>query len=207
MNLIELKNCFIKDQLHLEETLLRTSQENFCLINTQSAPAIVMGISGKEEILVHTQKNPFPVLRRFSGGGTVIVDENTIFITFISNKSFFSKIPYPESILRWALAILSPATPKLQLQENDFTIGEKKCGGNALYITKNRFLLHTSFLWDFDPKKMEILKHPPKTPNYRQNRTHEEFLCRLQEHITDQHNWISQIKKIVSTNDSFDLGH
>ena len=48
-----------------------------------------MGISGKPETLLDiskVQKDQIPVIKRFSGGGTVIVDENTLFITFIINQ-------------------------------------------------------------------------------------------------------------------------
>lgn len=34
---------------------------------------------------VATCRDAIPVLKRFSGGGTVIVDKNTVFTTFICN--------------------------------------------------------------------------------------------------------------------------
>jgi lipoate-protein ligase A len=201
MNLVELKNYPIADQLALEEKLLREDSREFCLINTGSTPAIVMGISGKAEILIHEDQVPpsIPILRRFSGGGTVIIDENTVFITFICNKESHPFPAYPEPILRWAASMVAPATPGLKLRENDFVIGEKKCGGNALYIKKDRWLIHTSFLWDYDPSKMALLKHPPKTPTYRVGRSHEEFICRLSEFIPDREAWLEKIKHQASS--------
>ncbi len=196
MNLLHLDTS-IQDQLLLEEQLLRQDNRNFCLINVGSAPTIVMGISGKAENLVHLDRLPdhIPVLKRFSGGGTVIVDENTVFITFICNKADHAFQAYPEPILRWTESILAPATPGLTLRENDFVIGEKKCGGNALYIKKDRWLVHTSFLWDYDPLRMGLLKYPPKTPAYRAGRSHEEFICRLSDHLGDLDEWIKNLKK------------
>ena len=197
MNILHLKNIPIYDQLLLEEQLLREDTRNFCLINTGSTPTIVMGISGKADALVHLDQLPssIPLLRRFSGGGTVIVDENTVFVTFISNKSGHPFSAYPEPILRWSESVLAPATKGLKLRENDFVIGEKKCGGNALYIKKDRWLVHTSFLWDYDPKRMALLKHPAKTPHYREGRSHEEFVCRLSDHLEDREGWIEGLKK------------
>ncbi len=197
MNLLTLTQVPISDQLNLEEELLRNESRDFCLINTGSSPAIVMGISSKPETLIHLDQLPptIPILRRFSGGGTVIVDENTIFVTFISNKSSHAFPAYPEPILRWAASVLSPTIPGLHLREHDFAIGEKKCGGNALYIKKDRWLIHTSFLWDYDPLKMQLLKHPPKTPAYRQGRSHEEFLCKLSDIFPDQQTWITNLKE------------
>ncbi len=197
MNILHLQNTSIYDQLLLEEQLLREDDRNFCLINTGSSPAIVMGISGKAESLVHLDQLPksIPILRRFSGGGTVIVDENTVFVTFICNKAEHDFPAYPEPILRWAESVLAPATEGLQLRENDFVIGEKKCGGNALYIKKDRWLVHTSFLWDYEPARMGLLKHPTKTPAYRGERPHEEFVCRLSHHLANRDDWLSGLKK------------
>ena len=58
MNILHLQNIAIYDQLLLEEQLLREDARNFCLINTGSTPAIVMGISGKEGALVHLDQLP-----------------------------------------------------------------------------------------------------------------------------------------------------
>jgi lipoate-protein ligase A len=197
MNILHLQNTPIYDQLLLEEHLLREDTRNFCLINSGSTPAIVMGISGKADTLIHLDRLPgsIPLLRRFSGGGTVIVDENTVFVTFICNKADHEFQAYPEPILRWAESKLAPVTEGLKLRENDFVIGEKKCGGNALYIKKDRWLIHTSFLWDYDLSRMELLKHPAKTPQYREGRSHEEFVCRLSDYLKDQKEWIKGLKK------------
>lgn len=199
MNILHLQNTSIYDQLLLEEQLLREDDRNFCLINIGSSPAIVMGISGKAEVLVHLDRLPYsiPILRRFSGGGTVVVDENTVFITFICNKIDHAFPAYPEPILRWVESVLAPATEGLKLRENDFVIGEKKCGGNALYIKKDRWLVHTSFLWDYDPSRMGLLKHPVKTPKYREGRLHEEFVCRLSDHLDNREEWIRGLKKSI----------
>ena len=51
MKLIRLKGVPILEQLYLEERLLRTSSDNWCLINDgTNYPAIVMGLSGYDFI-------------------------------------------------------------------------------------------------------------------------------------------------------------
>jgi len=195
MKLLRLGNHTIQEQLEIEEQLLRHEKENYLLINSGTTPAIVLGISGKAEELVHLDKLPpsIPLIRRFSGGGTVIVDEETIFVTFICNKSHHPFAPYPEPILRWTAEMLKPSNPNLELRENDFVIGNRKCGGNALYIKKDRWLVHTSFLWDYTPERMQLLKHPPKTPPYRAGRPHDEFLCRLRDYYPCKEGWIENL--------------
>jgi lipoate-protein ligase A len=76
--------------------------------------------------------------------------------------------------------------PEFALKENDYVLGNRKCGGNAQYIKKERWLHHTSFLWDYSPEKMGYLLHPKKMPPYRQERSHGDFLCRLSDFFPDR---------------------
>jgi lipoate-protein ligase A len=47
-------------------------------------------------------RDQVPVVRRFSGGGTVIVDEGTVFVTFICNKATVGGLqPFPRDIMTW----------------------------------------------------------------------------------------------------------
>lgn len=204
MHLIHLKNVPIFEQLRLEEALLRLDQRNFCLINEGSPPAIVMGISGKLPELVDLAKidaSPIPVLRRFSGGGTVVVDHQTLFISFICQRDLHPFSPYPEPILRWTEQLYQEAfqIDGFALRENDYAIHQRKCGGNAQYLRKERWLHHTTFLWDYDEKMMDYLLHPKKTPAYRQGRSHRDFICRLSEYQTDKNQLISGFKKALAS--------
>lgn len=59
----------------------------------------------------------------------------------------------------------------------------KKFGGNAQSITRNRWIHHSTFLWDFCNIKLEkYLRHPNKAPDYRKKRNHSDFLCRIKDH-------------------------
>lgn len=54
-------------------------------------------------VLGSVLRDRIQVIRRFSGGGTVIVDEGTIFITFICNKdAIVDLLPYPRPIMSWS---------------------------------------------------------------------------------------------------------
>ncbi|KAL2621244.1 hypothetical protein R1flu_001449 [Riccia fluitans] len=91
MRILKLRNFPIFDKLKLEELLLRMSADNWCLLNDGTSPQlIVMGISGKPEKLLEVEKvvkDCVPVIKRFSGGETVIVDEGTLFVTLIRSRS------------------------------------------------------------------------------------------------------------------------
>ena len=204
LNLLCFKNLFILDQLKLEEALLRTSNENFCIINEGSTLAIVLGAFYNLEKLINLKLlkktySHIPLIKRFSGGGTVIVDKSTIFITFIINTKDANILPYPERIFNWANIFYSKIidTTKFQLKENDFIINNKKFAGNAQYIQKNRFLIHTSILWDFSTNHMNILKLPVKRPLYREDRNHEDFLYPLKNLYASKKSFILLITKIL----------
>ena len=198
VHLLLLNQHSIFDQLQLEEALLRADDRNWCILNCGSSPAIVMGISGVQEKLVnlsHMQESPVPVIRRFSGGGTVFIDQNTVFATWICNSSDTDVSCCPQKIHGWAAGFYQQAFPMLDmhLRENDYVIGERKWGGNAQYLCKNRWLHHTSMLWDYDPKNMHYLLMPAKIPAYRQMRTHDEFLCNLKAHFSSR----SEVKNSI----------
>lgn len=183
-HLLNLTDMPILQQLQIEEAILRCDDRNWLLVNSGSSPAIVMGISGKYQHHVNRermQQQPIPVIRRFSGGGTVVVDRNTLFYTMIGNRCDLDVPCYPDKLLQWTSKVYSPAFQGIDfaLRENDYTIGMHKFGGNAQYITKSRWLHHTSMLWDFDPSTMDYLLTPEKMPSYRKKRDHNAFLCRL----------------------------
>jgi lipoate---protein ligase len=159
-----------------------------------------MGISGQPDQLLDLSKikeNNIPVIKRFSGGGTVIVDENTLFISFVMTKTNVDAAPFPEPILRWSADLYASAWDirGFQLRENDYCIGDKKCGGNAQYMRKNRWIHHTSFLWDYKSENMDVLLLPPKCPAYRQDRSHDDFLCRLHPFGADPKTRIAEFKR------------
>lgn len=189
LHLLQLHNVPIWEQLRIEEALLRADDRNWCIINTGSPDAIVMGISGKPEQLIDMnlfQKNPIPLIKRFSGGGTVYIDPDTYFITLIFNNRNMPQ--YPQEILKWTEQLYKPVFSPLNftLTENDYTVNGLKFGGNAQYLCKNRWLHHTSLLWRYDSLKMNLLLLPSKRPTYRQDRTHEEFLCTLEPHFSKE---------------------
>jgi len=199
---LHLQNTSIFEQLKLEEALLRNDTRNWVLVNEGSPASIVMGISGKKEELINEKKayaQGIPLIKRFSGGGTVIVDENTLFVTFISQKEIHDFPAYPEPILKWSETIYKEVFPNAQfaLRENDFVFGEKKFGGNAQYIKKDRWLHHTSFLWDYCPKKMDLLLLPKKTPAYRSGRSHTDFLCKLSDYFSQPQEIVHTLKKTL----------
>jgi lipoate-protein ligase A len=97
-------------QLRLEEALLRATTDNWLIVNDGTRdPTIVMGISGKPKELVHLEaahKAAVPIIKRFSGGGTVIVDRNTVFTTLIMSQVSLPDVePFPKPIMEFAAEV------------------------------------------------------------------------------------------------------
>lgn len=206
--------CVLR-QLRLEEALLRAPAEagNWAVVNDGArTPAIVLGISGKPHALIDVARahaDGVLVLKRFTGGGTVIVDEDTQFVSLLMRRDALPPdVPlFPEPLMRWTAALYgggggrASGTPPVsidpprrtplasaavfrdvpgwRLRENDYAVGDLKIGGNAQSVAKDRFVHHTSFLWGFDPRRMRYLRNPEKQPRYRGRRDHDAFLTTL----------------------------
>lgn len=197
MQILELQ-CPILEQLQIEEALLRADQGNWCILNTGTDPAIVFGISGKPQLhLDPLHYRDTPLIRRFSGGGTVLTDQNTLFVTWICNVKDIQVNCCPAKILAWTEEFYRPIFnhAHFKARENDYVFAEKKIGGNAQYLCRDRWLHHTSFLWSYDPQAMRMLALPPKQPTYRQNRSHDDFLAPLKNHFPQKNDLFDRIKQ------------
>ncbi|KAL9655596.1 hypothetical protein ABK040_002260 [Willaertia magna] len=206
----------IYELLKIEESIMRVDKqkENIYIFLNEGTPqkSIIMGASGQVEKLVFKEtvkQDNIPIIKRFTGGGTVLVDHQTVFVSFIGSNKFLKELPfdkslqnkilkrekeeeqqikvYPEDIMKWTSGFYSPIFPQslqFELKENDYIFhGGKKFGGNAQYITGGklqRWVHHTSFLWDYHPNLMEkYLTLPEKKPEYRSSRSHTDFLTSL----------------------------
>ena len=203
----------IYSQLRLEEALLRSDARSWCLLNAGGggggplcaalgAPAVappravVMGISGLSASLLHepaVRASRTPVIRRFSGGGTVLVDGGTLLVSLIAGADAVPEARHPREIMAWsAAAVYAPAlaavlradAPAFALREHDYALGARKFGGNAQSLSRGRWVHHSSLLWDVDARAMaELLRLPERRPEYRAARAHADFLTPLSDHV------------------------
>jgi lipoate-protein ligase A len=77
---------------------------------------IIMGIGGKPERLIDidaARNDGVLILRRFSGGGTVVVDHSSLWTTFIGRNSILPHVkPYPREIMQWSVDAIFRSTFK-----------------------------------------------------------------------------------------------
>jgi lipoate-protein ligase A len=212
---LRLRNVPLLRQLQLEEALFRAPELGTWVLTNTFGPsgyedaaepdasdgaidrhvqAIAMGISGKPELLLNEEAMRVarvPVLRRFTGGGTVVLDRGSLMVSLISGADEMPDVPpHPNGLMAFTATqlyapllapLLRPAGSGLELAEQDYVIGDRKCAGNAQAISGGRWVHHTSFLWDFAAGPMGLLRLPDKRPKYRADRPHGAFLVGLRE--------------------------
>ena len=181
LRIVHLSGEPIIRQLQMEEALLRVGTGHWCLFNHGAPAAIVMGLAGSMSDVVCP--TPIPVIRRFSGGGTVVVDEDTVFFSLILDGKAIPCQNNPVDVMAWVGALLAPAFAphSMKVEGQDFAIDGRKIGGNAQSFSRSRIVHHTSFLWSWTIEKMALLPIPYRQPVYRNRRSHEDFCHRLSE--------------------------
>ncbi|EFA83866.1 hypothetical protein PPL_02936 [Heterostelium album PN500] len=210
VHLLRLHNFSIFKQLQIEEALFRCKDAgNWVIINQGTPdPMVVMGISGKPDRLVNLDKAVdmgVPIIKRFTGGGTVIVDQSTLFASFIMDIDWLTehaglKSKFPRDIMKWSEGFYRQVFSDHQdfsLMEHDYSFGVRKFGGNAQAVSRNRFVHHTSFLFDFINDRMSVLKQPENTPKYREGRDHLSFLCKLKDRYENTETIATNIENAV----------
>lgn len=96
----------VLDVLRLEEGLLREDDRSWCVVfDGVATPTVVMGISGKPDELLDVARvrdEAVPVVKRFSGGGTVVLNAGSLLVGFVCNKEDigFSKL-FPRELMEW----------------------------------------------------------------------------------------------------------
>ena len=204
---LRLRNMPILQMLRMEEALFRADRRSWFITNrwdagitVPEAVAVVLGISGKPEVMVDRQRaHGLPLIKRFSGGGTVVVDEDTLFATFIAGAETLPEVqPYPKPILEWTGEVYADALRRcgessFAVRENDYCLGDLKFGGNAQSISGRRWLHHTSLLWAFAPERMAALRMPPRQPAYRAERAHNQFVRGLSEALPSREGFLDAL--------------
>jgi len=168
----------------MEETLFLSainSRVPVIRIWKNTSPCIYLGIGKKvnEDVFLNAcKKNNIPVIRRFSGGGTVFHDKGNINFSFFLPLEKYPAFENLKNSYKEIFKILNSLVPEISLQgTSDFCINHKKISGNAQARKKNTMLHHGTLLVNLDINKIsKHLKTPKEMPEYRNARTHKDFL-------------------------------
>lgn len=181
------------ENVALDETLLMCAEQHNgaldCLrVWEPKQYAVVMGRSGKieEEInLPACQQDGVAVLRRASGGGTVLTGPGCLMYALVLNldqhPQFHDNQNCHDTILSELIGILAPLDVHCQIQGfSDLVYQNRKVSGNSLRRTRSHVLYHGTLLCQFDLEKISrYLTIPPRKPAYRNNRPHLDFVANI----------------------------
>ncbi len=127
-----------------------------------------------------------PILRRCSGGGTVLQGPGCLSYTLvlrITDKGPLENIARTNRYVmdRHKEALSHALGQPVHVQGiTDLSVGPLKFSGNAQRRKRAALIFHGTFLLDFDISRVErLLPMPSKEPHYRGNRSHETFLANL----------------------------
>jgi lipoate---protein ligase len=161
---------------------------------------VVAGYANKIATEVNVENcraKQIPILRRCSGGGTVlqgagclnyalvlriaensptaIISSANKFIMERNREAIESKVQSPKSKVE-----VRGHTDLALITHHSSLIASRKFSGNSQRRRKNYLLFHGTFLLNFDLALVsEFLRMPPKQPDYRNNRDHDKFLTNL----------------------------
>ncbi len=151
-------------------------------------PAVVLGAGGQLAQDVDEAacvRDAVPVLRRSSGGGTVLLGPGCLLFSLVLPYALDPALADVSHSYRFILgrlrAALLDAVPGLvQAGISDLAIGDRKCSGNAQQRKSAHVLHHGTLLYAFPPGLVaRYLRQPARQPEYRQQRDHADFVTNL----------------------------
>jgi lipoate---protein ligase len=181
------------ENLALDEALLEEAEtsaaprETLRLWEPRQA-LVVVGRSSRaaDEVRLDVCRDlKIPVLRRVSGGATVVAGPGCLMYALVLSFRLRPELRTVTAAHRWVLGTLAAAlgarVPDVQCQgTSDLALGNLKFSGNSARVRRNHVLYHGTLLYDFPLDLIErCLSMPPRMPDYRARRPHERFVANL----------------------------
>jgi len=197
MNLLDATLPSPAGNLALDEALLDAAEAGQCgeVLRFWESPGhfVVVGYANKvasEVNVAACEAKNIPILRRCSGGGTVVQGPGCLNYAVVlritedgPTRSISVANDYVMEHTRVAISSLNPQFPTLNLSvrgHTDLVHDNLKFSGNAQRRRRNFLLFHGTLLLNFDlPLISELLNMPSLQPDYRDGRSHEQFIKNL----------------------------
>jgi lipoate---protein ligase len=190
---VEFSPASTAGQLALDEALLNLREsepgDGFLRFWEPSEPCVVLGRTNRPEREIRLDRCRslgIPVFRRSSGGGTVVQGPGCLNFSLVLNisadKRLLSATTTNDYVLGQNAGVISTLSGEnVRVSgSSDLTIGGRKISGNAQRRRLRSLLFHGCILLDFDIALVEeLLPLPSRQPEYRDGRTHSEFLRNL----------------------------
>lgn len=194
MKLLDLTLATGEENLALDEALLETAESSgrpreVLRIWESPVPVVVIGRASRvrEEVNVSAcAEANVPILRRHSGGSTIVAGPGCLMYAVVLSYQLRPELQAIDQAHRFVLGTISSGLnsvhPQIEMAgTSDLTLGgHTKFSGNALRCCRTHLLYHGTLLYDFDLELIgRLLLQPPRQPDYRQQRSHLEFVDNL----------------------------
>lgn len=193
MQLLELTLDTVAENLALDEALLEEAEDGtgpaqILRLWESPQPAVVVGRASRVEREVQTDeclKRGIPVYRRASGGAAVVIGPGCLMYSVVLSYANFPQLRMiqhaHEHVLGTILDAITPFAPGARFQgTSDLTIDGRKFSGNSLRCKRDHLLYHGTLLYEFPLESISAsLRMPPRRPDYRNDRSHDDFVVNL----------------------------
>ena len=182
-------------QLAADEACLEICEANpgeeYLIFWEPTVPYVVVGYANKVQTEVNVpvcQAQGVPILRRSSGGGTIVQlpgGLNYSLVLRIDETGPTRNISSAnQNIMERNRRAIQNLVPQAEISvrgHTDLCKGPLKFAGNAQRRRKNYLLFHGTLLLNCDLARIsELLRMPSLQPDYRENRPHDSFVGNLE---------------------------
>lgn len=177
----------VAENLALDECLLLEAEAG-CgseTLRVWEAPqwAVVLGAGCKLADDVNEEAcraDGVPILRRASGGGTVLLGPGCLCFTLVLAYERDPALREIGSSYAYILGQLTAVLGGARAGTSDLAVDGLKFSGNAQQRKRDYLLHHGTMLYDFPIDRVpRYLREPARQPEYREQRQHQAFLTNL----------------------------
>ena len=183
-----------QENILYDEVLLDSAERGLCgealrFWESQEIFIVLGRISRENEDIRwdNVRRDAVPVLRRASGGGTVLQGKGCLSYSLILSKDRDPQMADLRKSYQYILGKFILALGQLGVAVEFFPISDlalkangKKISGNAQKRSRTFVLHHGTILYDFDLTKIQdYLNMPADAPPYRQGRRHLDFVANI----------------------------
>lgn len=192
MQLLELSLATCAENVALDDALLgqaedgRRGQELLRMWELPR-PAVILGRGSRvaEEVrLDECQRRGIEIVRRSSGGAAVVGGPGCLMYSLLLSYERRPELrPIDRThdfVLGRIAALMSRLASVAHRGTSDLAVADRKFSGNSLRCKRDWMLYHGTLLYDFPLALIgELLATPPRQPEYRQQRSHDQFVTNL----------------------------
>ena len=193
MKLLDLTLDSLEENLALDEALLEQaeagqSDDDVLRLWESRQTAVIIGRSSRiqdEVDVAACTKDSIPILRRCSGGTSVVIGPGCLMygvvLSYRRNPALRMVDVAHKYVLGKVTEAVNQVVPSAVFQgTSDLTLDNRKFSGNSLRCKRDHLLYHGTVLCDFAVELIgRWLKLPPRQPDYRHERSHEEFVTNI----------------------------